>query len=135
MTLGLLEDETLYELAKTVVTADGCDVENAQITGLLSCVRSSRSWARLRKMSQHQLEKARKDGEWGESRAAFYDRLFRALDKVEKYAEEHLRTKLRLGTAKLDRQQQVQKDNWAGDFALMLMTHVAAEHRWQRSSQ
>lgn len=135
MNLGLLEDEVLYTLAKTVVPAGGSDVENSQITGLLSTIRSSRSWALLRKMSQHQLEKARKDGERAEGRAAFYDRLFKALGEVEKYAEEHVRPPSSSPGNKLDRQQKQQKEQWAGRFALMLMTHVAAEHRWQRSLQ
>lgn len=133
MNLGLLEDEVLYALAQTVVPAGGSDVENSQITGLLSTVRSSRSWALLRKMSQHQFEKARKDGERGEGRAAFYDRLFKALGEVENYAEQHVRESSTGAGAKLDRQQKLQKEQWAGRFALMLMTHVAAEHRWQRS--
>lgn len=135
MNIAKLEDEELYELAKVVVPKGGSDVENAQITGLLSTVRASKSWALLRKMSQHQFEKARKDGEWGADRAAFYDRLFKALGEVEKIADTHVRDTSPVTGAKLDPKQRQLKDDWTGRLALTLMTHIAAEHRWQRSSQ
>ncbi len=134
MNIAQLEDDVLYALAKVVVPKGGSDVDNAQITGLLSTVRASKSWALLRKMSQHQFEKARKDGEWGADRAAFYDRLFKALGEVEKYADEHVRGLSSLAGGKLDSKQRQLKDDWTGRLALTLMTHIAAEHRWQRSA-
>jgi hypothetical protein len=135
MNVGQLEDEVLYALAKRVVPEGGSDVDNSQITGLLSTVRASKSWILLRKMSQHQYEKARKDGPWGEERAAFFERLFKALGEVEKYAEDQVRGLSFVAGAKLDAKQKHEKEQWAGRFALTLMTHIAAEHRWQRSLQ
>lgn len=87
MSLGILEDTTLYRLAQEVVPDRGSGVDNAQITGLLSAARASNSYALLRAMTQHQFEKARKDGERSAERAQFYDRLFRALLQVERLAE------------------------------------------------
>ena len=69
MKLGLLEDGDLYRMAGEVVPEGGSGVDNAQITGLLSAARASGSYLLLRAMTQHQYEKARKDGDWGEARA------------------------------------------------------------------
>lgn len=135
MNIARLEDETLFELAKTVVPSGDGKVKNAQITGLLSTIRASRSLALLRKMSQHQLTKAAKDGDRSESMAAFYGRLVKALGDVEKYADEHVRGTSPVAGSKLDTNRKQLKDEWAGRLALTLMTHIAAEHRWMRSDQ
>lgn len=131
MTLALLEDTTLYRLATDVVPQGGSGVDNAQISGLLSTARASGSCTVLRAMTQHQLEKARKEGDRSASRAAFYDRLFRALQQVEKHADEHVRANAPAGEVKSALKKR--KDDLAGRLAVTLMTHVAAEHRWQGS--
>jgi hypothetical protein len=130
MKLGLLEDGELYSLAQQVVPAGGSGVENAQVSGLLSTVRASRSYAVLHDMTQRQRDKARKDGDRGAERAAFYDRLLKALQNVEKRADEYVRASYPLVGGKADRNQ---KERWSGRLAATLMTHVAAEHRWQGS--
>lgn len=129
MMIGLLEDTTLYKLAGEVVPGEGSGVENAQISGLLSTIRSSGSCAVLRTMAQRQLEKSRREGDHDTLRTAFYDRLFKALQEVEKHADEYVRMKFPLVGGKVDRKQ---KEHWSGRLALTLMTHIAAEHRWQQ---
>ncbi|MCG8424904.1 MAG: hypothetical protein MJE77_44025 [Proteobacteria bacterium] len=129
MTLGVLEDHDLYELAGEVVTAQGSGVTNAQINGLLAVIRASESYASLRKMTQHQREKARKDGDRGAERAAFYDRLFKALTQVEAHAHAYVGT--RYPDLENKKQRKAHKDLWSGRFALILMTHVAAEHQYR----
>ncbi|WP_437743777.1 hypothetical protein WMF39_01500 [Sorangium sp. So ce1504] len=134
MKLGLLEDGALYQLAGEVVPEGGSGVDNAQITGLLSTVRASGSCGQLREMAQRQLEKARKDGDRGAARAGFYDRLFRALQEVEKLADAYARAhppEALQGAGKIPAKQW--KDRWSGHLAVTLMTHVAAEHRWRGS--
>jgi len=81
-------------------------------------------------MTQHQLEKARKDGDRGAERASFYDRLFKALQLVEKRADEYVRASSPLVGGKANR---TEKERLSGRLASTLMTHVAAEHRWQGS--
>lgn len=130
MKLGLIEDVELYELAREIVPVGGSGVDNAQVSGLLATIRGSRSHAVLRAMTQHQLEKARKDGDYGIERAAFYDRLFKALQVVEKRADEFVRATVPLVGGKANR---VKKDEMSSRLASTLMTHVAAEHRWQGS--
>ncbi|WP_437600241.1 hypothetical protein WMF28_01610 [Sorangium sp. So ce590] len=134
MKLGLLEDGVLYQLAREVVPEGGSGVDNAQITGLLSTARATGSYTQLRAMTQHQFEKARKDGDRGAARAGFYDRLFRALQTVEKLADDFARARLGealQGTGKNTAKQW--KDHWSGRLTVTLMTHVAAEHRWRGS--
>lgn len=134
MKLGLLEDGVLYKLAGEVVPEGGSGVDNAQISGLLATVRASGSYAQLRTMTQRQLEKARKEGDSGAVRAGFYERLFRALQTVEKLADDYARARLLeapQGTGKNTVKQW--KDERSGRLAVTLMTHVAAEHRWRGS--
>jgi hypothetical protein len=134
MELGVLEDGVLYKMAAEIVPETGSGVDNAQITGLLSVARASCSYALLRAMTQHQFEKARKDGDRGAARVGFYDRLFKALQKVEKLADDYAREhppELPQGAGKINAKQW--KDRWSGRLAVTLMTHVAAEHRWRGS--
>lgn len=133
MILALVEDDALYSLARTVFAAEaGTEVDNAQVSGLLTVIRASSNYALLRQLAQRQLDKARKEGERAEEQAAFYDRLLRTLREVEKYAEEYVRNNLLNGaTGKLSSEHRKQVDRWAGRLALTFMTHVAAEHRWR----
>ena len=128
MKLGLLEDSTLYHLAKEVVPDGGSGVDNAQISGLLNTIRASGSSTVLRTMTQHQLEKARKGGDREAPRAAFYERLFKALQQVEKHADDYVRATFASEGAKADRKR---RDQWSGRLALTLMIHIAGEHRWR----
>jgi hypothetical protein len=125
----LLEDSTLCELAEQVVPAEGSGVDNAQVTGLLSTVRASNSYNVLRAMTQKQHEKARKEGDRGQRRADFYSRLFHALKQVETLANDRARADCTATSSTAE--QKKHRQRWADRFALVLMTHVAAEHRWR----
>jgi hypothetical protein len=131
--LGLLEDRILPALAKDVVPEGGSGVDNTQISGLLSTIRASGSYAVLRTMTQHQFEKARKEGDRSADRAAFYDRLFKALQQVENHADKYARAKASQSASKSELKKD--KDRWSGHLASILMTHVAAEHWWQGSGR
>ncbi len=131
MKISLLEDGDLYDLAQTVVPEGGSGVNNAQISGLLAVIRQSRSYAALRAMTRHQFEKAGKEGNRGAQAADFHQRLFKALKQVEQHANDYVGDSTpELETKKARKKM---KDKWSGRLALTLMTHVAAEHRWQGS--
>ena len=137
-TLGLIEDVTLVDDAKEVVSEEGSGVKNAQISGLLTAVRASLSYDVLRRMTQHQMAKARNDGDRSRLQAAFYDRLFKALKKVEQYAADFVKdseTSEEIDASKIKKVNKEKKKRLSGRLALTLMTHVAAEHQWSRRNK
>ncbi len=130
--LGVIEDHVLMDWAKEVVPNGGSDVTNAQISGLLSAVRASQSYDVLRRMTQHQVSKTQKEGERGINRLAFFDRLFKALKKVEQLASDYVQETINEENAKVLKDH---KKRLSNRFAVTLMTHVAAEHQWQGRSK
>ena len=137
MNLGLLEDRDLYQLAAEIVTEDGSGVDNAQISGLLATIRASGSYNMLRRMAEHQLEKARKEGDRSAGKAAFFDRLLKGLRQVDRHADDFVSESLSPVEGKPSRKEKEtrrkEKARWSGRLASTLITHIAAEHRWQGS--
>jgi len=131
MSLGLFEDRDLYQLAAKIVTEDIRGVNNAQISGLLVTIRSSGSHNKLRRMAEHQLEKARKDGDRGANKAAFYDRLLKELRQLAHHAEELLGPMKGEVSQEKKVARRNEKEQLSTRLASTLMTHIAAEHRWQ----